>query len=52
MIPWKRPLWRREATGEGDAIVFRARLLSFRYWHLSDGELIRLAYWGASGDKP
>lgn len=48
----KRPLWTRTAdTKEGNEILHQARLYSKmeKYKHLSDGELIRLAYWGVSG---
>ena len=51
----ERPLWRRRAlTFEGNEILHEARKLSKlpEYEGLSDGELIRLAYWGASGTKP
>lgn len=52
--PRSRPLWRRVAdTDEGNLILAEARHLSRdpRYAHLSDAELIRLAYWGASGNE-
>lgn len=51
--PWRRPLLTRTAdTREGNEVLCKARLFSWmpRYAHLTDGELIRLAYWGASGD--
>ena len=47
-----RPLWRRRAmTSEGNAVLREARRLSRvpEYADLTDGQLIRLAYWGASG---
>lgn len=53
MNPKMRPLWRRRAeTAEGEVTLWRARQLSKMpaYAHLSDAELIRLAYWGASGE--
>lgn len=48
----RRPLWRRSADSlEGIRIIIDARWFAVdpRYCHMSDGELIRLAYWGASG---
>lgn len=48
----ERPLWhRRAATREGNTILREARRLSLlpEYADLTDGQLIRLAYWGASG---
>lgn len=48
-----RPLWRRVAdTKEGNATLHEARLLSqlSEYADMTDGQLIRLAYWGASGN--
>jgi hypothetical protein len=53
--PETRALWGRKAeTPEGDRILREARRLACtrEYCMLSDGELIRLAYWGASGEKP
>lgn len=47
-----RPLWTRKAeTPEGNEILQEARYLSMdsKFSHLSDAELIRLAYWGSSG---
>lgn len=43
--------FRRTETKEGGAIVAEAMALSSlpQYRHLSDAELIRLAYWGVSG---
>lgn len=44
-----RPLWRRRAeTPEGNATLCEARRLSLlpEYANLTDGQLIRLAYWG------
>jgi len=52
--PQDRPLWKRTAeTVEGEAILAEARRLSCdrQYMHLSDSELIRLAYFGASGEE-
>lgn len=52
--PRKRHLWTRSAeTRDGNAILNEARQLSkmSEYNHLSDGELIRLAYWGVSGES-
>lgn len=49
----KRPLWRRRAdTREGAEVLQKARALSLdlRNEHLTDGQLIRLAYWGATGE--
>lgn len=45
--------WRRTETKEGGRIVSDAWALSClpQYRHLSDAELIRLAYWGASGEE-
>ena len=54
MKPWQRYLWRRRAgTPEGTAILWRARWLSMfpQYADLTDGQLIRLAYWGATGER-
>lgn len=51
--PQDRPLWRRMAdTKEGHEILSEARRLSRlpEYADLTDGQLIRLAYWGATGD--
>jgi hypothetical protein len=48
-----RPLWQRRAmTTEGNMILREARRLSLspEYADLTDGQLIRLAYWGASGE--
>ena len=48
-----RPLARRRAeTAEGEAVLAEARLLARlpEYMYLTDGELIRLAYWGVSGE--
>lgn len=48
----QRPLWRRRAeTLEGNKTLETARYLACmeEYRHLSDGELIRLAYWGVNG---
>lgn len=48
-----RPLWHRQAdTAEGHEILAEARRLSLQPEHegLTDGQLIRLAYWGATGD--
>ena len=44
-------LYRRTETDEGARILAEARKLKRlpEYAHLSDGELIRLAYWGATG---
>lgn len=53
MRPQDRPLWRRKAdTKEGGDALDTARSLSRlpEYTDLTDGELIRLAYWGVSGD--
>lgn len=50
----KRPLWKRTAdTKEGNMILHQARMFSMMeiYKNLTDGELIRLAYWGHSGEK-
>jgi hypothetical protein len=53
-IPYKsRPLRRRRAqTVHGTRVLVEARALAKmpEYMHLSDAELIRLAYWGSSGD--
>lgn len=52
MEPTKRPLWTRTAeTADGKATLEDARRLSMdpQYYDLSDAELIRLAYYGASG---
>ncbi len=56
--PKTRPLWTRDAQpGDADPAAVRrtldeARRLSFRLEnrHLTDAQLIRLAYWGAAGD--
>jgi hypothetical protein len=51
--PRQRPLERlRAETPEGTRVILEARMLARRpqYAHLSDGELLRLAYWGASGE--
>lgn len=50
----KRLFWRRAETAEGAQTVREAYKLSrmVEYAHLSEGELLRLAYWGASGEKP
>lgn len=48
-----RPLWTRKAdTQEGNEVLAEARQLSRdpENQNLSDGELIRLAYWGVSGE--
>lgn len=50
MRPQDRPLWTRKAeTSEGYAVLHAAKMLAFKHPEMSDGELIRLAYWGASG---
>lgn len=48
----KRLSRRRAETLEGDQTILEAFRLSLRpeYAHLSEGELLRLAYWGASGE--
>jgi len=49
----RRHLWVRTAeTREGREILDKARDLSLRpeNAHLTDGQLIRLAYWGAAGE--
>lgn len=48
----KRLFWRRAETPEGNRTVWAAFWLSLlkEYAHLSEGELLRLAYWGASGE--
>jgi hypothetical protein len=51
--PRSRPLQRRRAdTCEGRRVILEARWLARQpqYSHLSDGELLRLAYWGNSGE--
>lgn len=48
-----RHLWTRQAeTVEGNRVLNEARDLARKYPNLSDGELIRLAYWGVSGTPP
>lgn len=42
---------RRADTKEGNDILREAYLLAHEYPDLSEGECIRLAYWGASGAK-
>lgn len=54
MRPQDRALWTRNAeTREGQRILADARILSQnpQYADLSDTELIRLAYWGVSGER-
>ncbi len=54
MHPRDRPLWKRRAeTPEGKEVLDKARRLAWHpdCWDLDDGQLIRLAYWGASGDR-
>lgn len=49
----QRPLWHRQAdTREGNQILEEARRLSClkQNEHLTDAQLIRLAYWGTPGD--
>lgn len=50
-----RPLWRRTADSpDGRDILYEAQRLSLlaANQHLSDAELIRLAYWGYPNDWP
>jgi hypothetical protein len=46
-------LRRRAETPEGNQIIWEAFVLSLlpKYSHLSEGELLRLAYWGVSGER-
>lgn len=52
MRPQDRPLWARTAdTAEGRKVLDEARALSFEHPQLTDGQLIRLAYWGVPGEQ-
>jgi len=46
-----RPYIRRAQTTEGRMVIHRAMILARSYPHLSAPELLRLAYWGASGES-
>jgi hypothetical protein len=49
-----RPLWWRVAdTADGNRTLAEARRLALHpeYADLTDGQLIRLAYWGAAGES-
>lgn len=47
----RRPLfWRSATTPDGWRTLSEANRLEWAYPDLSDAELIRLAYWGASGE--